>query len=40
MTYADNVEKGKATIILTAKEDSKYSGMCSGSFKIVKRKVK
>ena len=40
VTYADNVEKGKATIILTAKESSPYSGMCSGSFKIVKRKVK
>ena len=40
VTYADNVDKGKATIILTAKEDSVYSGMCVGTFKIVTRKVK
>ena len=40
VSYADNVAKGKATIILTAKEDSVYSGMCVGTFKIVTRKVK
>ena len=40
VTYADNIEKGKATIILTAKESSPYSGMRTVTFKIVKRKVK
>lgn len=32
--YADNVEKGKATIILSAKSDSPYIGACSGTFTI------
>ena len=35
--YADNVEKGKATIILSAKPDVEgqpYIGACSGTFTI------
>ncbi|MCR5251853.1 MAG: hypothetical protein K6E50_14735, partial [Lachnospiraceae bacterium] len=42
VTYADNVLKGKGTIILTAKDTSgnPYSGMCSGKFTISKRKIK
>ncbi len=37
--YADNLEKGKATVILTAKADSPYIGTCVGTFSIVSRKV-
>ena len=33
--YADNVEKGRATVILKAKETSDYIGACAGSFNIV-----
>ncbi|MCR5249431.1 MAG: hypothetical protein K6E50_02360, partial [Lachnospiraceae bacterium] len=42
VTYADNVLKGKGTIILTAKDTSgnPYSGMCSGKFTISKRKIR
>ncbi len=42
VSYADNVLKGKGTIILTAKntEGNPYSGMCSGKFTIAKRKMK
>jgi len=37
--YADNVEKGKATIILRAKDNSPYIGTCSGSFTISAAKM-
>lgn len=33
--YADNIEKGKATVILKAKSDSDYIGACAGNFTIV-----
>ncbi|MBR5419778.1 MAG: hypothetical protein IK115_01375 [Lachnospiraceae bacterium] len=32
--YADNIEKGKATVILKAKAGSGYAGVCSGTFTI------
>ncbi|MBR3306806.1 MAG: hypothetical protein IKI75_06080 [Lachnospiraceae bacterium] len=32
--YADNVEKGKATIILRARDDSGFCGACAGTFTI------
>ena len=32
--YADNVEKGKATVILEAKNGSGYVGACAGVFTI------
>ncbi|MBR3306176.1 MAG: hypothetical protein IKI75_02830 [Lachnospiraceae bacterium] len=32
--YADNVEKGKATVILLPKAGSGYTGICSAGFKI------
>lgn len=32
--YADNIEKGKATIILKAKAGSGYAGACTGKFTI------
>ncbi|MBO4337695.1 MAG: hypothetical protein J5842_06450, partial [Lachnospiraceae bacterium] len=38
--YADNVEKGKATIILRAKPTSAYIGACAGNFKIVSREIR
>ncbi len=33
--YADNVEKGRATVILKAKDTSEYTGACAGNFNIV-----
>lgn len=38
--YADNIEKGKATIVLKAKPGSAYIGACAGSFKITAREIK
>ena len=32
--YADNVEKGRATVILKAKDTSEYTGACAGYFNI------
>ena len=32
--YADNVEKGKATVILLPKADSQYTGAAAGTFMI------
>ncbi|MBR3306784.1 MAG: hypothetical protein IKI75_05970, partial [Lachnospiraceae bacterium] len=42
VSYAENILKGKGTIILTAKdtENNPYSGMCSGKFTITAHKIK
>lgn len=37
--YADNVEKGKAAVILKAKAGKPYIGACAGTFKIVSQKI-
>ncbi|MCR5250442.1 MAG: hypothetical protein K6E50_07550 [Lachnospiraceae bacterium] len=37
--YADNLEKGKATIVLKAKAGSGYVGACAGSFNIVSEPI-
>ncbi len=38
--YADNTERGKATVILKAKARSKYVGAVAGTFKIVSGEMK
>ena len=46
VSYADNVQKGKATIILQSKEKlddgsvNPYIGLCKGTFSITRRNLK
>ncbi|MBR1771543.1 MAG: leucine-rich repeat protein [Lachnospiraceae bacterium] len=40
VAYVNNVNRGKGTIILTAKEESDYAGVCTGGFTIVASNLK
>ncbi|MBR5419765.1 MAG: leucine-rich repeat protein [Lachnospiraceae bacterium] len=39
VVYADNVEPGKATVLLIPLDSEEYSGICKGTFRIKKKKL-